>query len=189
MDPSTEQDLLNGARVFDLSILAAIYQRYSPGLYRYAARLLGDDYLAEDCVAETYARFLKALRSGRGPQDHLQAYLYRIAHNWITDCYRREPPPPLELDESLRAGDHCHPDVRVDAGVEQVKVRLALRSLTPDQRQVIVLRFIEDWDNEAVAAALDKPVGAVRALQYRALNTLRRLLLQIEKESAYETIQ
>jgi RNA polymerase sigma-70 factor, ECF subfamily len=186
MNSPTEQDLLNGAQSYDLSILTAIYQRYSPGIYRYAMRHLGDDCLAEDCVAETFSRFLKALRAGQGPQNHLQAYLYRIAHNWITDCYRRQPPPLFDLDDSMKEGDHLLPEAQTDTDMEQQQIRLALRSLTPDQRQVIALRFIEGWENDEVASALEKPVGAIRALQFRALNTLRRLLLREEKEGVYE---
>ena len=187
MNSPSEQELLNGARQYDLPALGAIYDRYSPGIYRYAMRLLGDDCLAEDCVAETFSRFLKVLRLGHGPQDHLQAYLYRIAHNWITDSYRRQPPPPLDLDDALHAGDHFHPEKQTEVRYMQKQVRLALRSLTPDQRQVIILRFLEGWENEEVAVALEKPVGAIKALQHRALNALRRLLLQAEVEGIYET--
>ncbi len=95
-----------------MQALAEIYDRYSPGLYAYAMRLLGDACLAEDCVSETFARFLKSLRAGQGPEAYLQAYLYRIAHNWITDHYRRQP--MLDLDEDLRAGDEVRPEVQVD---------------------------------------------------------------------------
>src|SRR5512138_184862 len=109
MNTRSEQDLLNGARALDMQALAAIYDRYSPGLYAYAMRLLGDECQAEDCVAETFSRFLKSLRAGQGPEEHLQAYLYRIAHNWITDLYRRQPPPPFELDENLRAEHELQP--------------------------------------------------------------------------------
>ncbi|PKO14462.1 MAG: hypothetical protein CVU39_14505 [Chloroflexi bacterium HGW-Chloroflexi-10] len=186
MNSHTQEDLLTGAKVFDLSILANIYKLYSPGLYRYAMRLLGDECLAEDCVAETFSRFLKTLRAGQGPNNHLQAYLYRIAHNWITDSYRRQPPTPIELDESLKAADQFLPENLADDHLEQTQVRTALRSLTPDQRQVITLRFIEGWGHEEVAAAINKDAGAVRAIQFRALNTLRRLLLRVEKEGSYE---
>jgi RNA polymerase sigma-70 factor, ECF subfamily len=186
MNPPSEQDLLSSAQAFDLDTLAAIYDRYSPGIYRYAWRLLGDDCLAEDCVADTFSRFLKALRAGLGPHDHLQAYLYRVAHNWITDHYRRQPPPPLDLDESLRASDLAHPEALLDARLEQEQIRLALRALTPDQRQVIALRFVEGWENDEVAQALQKPVGAVKSLQHRALQALRRLLQPKEKERADE---
>jgi RNA polymerase sigma-70 factor (ECF subfamily) len=187
MESKSEQDLLKGAQAFNLDALAAIYDRYSPGIYTYAMRLLGDDCLAEDCVAETFARFLKVLRSGQGPRDHLQAYLYRIAHNWITDCYRRQPLPPLDLDENLHDDDHSRPDIQAEIKTEQYQVRLALRTLTPDQRQVVSLRFFEGWENEDVALAMQKPIGAVKALQHRALNALRRILVQEEKEGVYES--
>jgi len=186
MDTLSEQALLSGARAFRQAELTEIYQQFSPGLYRYALRLLGDECLAEDCVAETFSRFLKALRGGHGPQDHLQAYLYRIAHIWITDCYRRQPPPPLELSETLREADSSQPENQSEQDSLQAQVRLGLRSLTADQRQVVMLRFIEDWASDEVAAALSKPPTAVRALQFRALNALRKFLLRGEMEGTYE---
>ena len=181
-----EQDFLKGARAYDLTVLAEIYRHFSPGIYRYALRLLGDDCLAEDCVAETFSRFLKALLADQGPRDHLQAYLYRIAYNWITDFYRRQPDPPVDLNEKVKAADLLQPETQVDINQQQRQVRLALQYLTPDQRQVILLRFIEGWENEEVASALQKPVGAVRALQFRALNALRNYLLRDEKEGLHE---
>jgi DNA-directed RNA polymerase specialized sigma24 family protein len=62
--------------------LAEIYDTYRPGLYRYAMRLLGDASLAEDCVAETFARFLKALHTRQGPREHLQ----RTSRRTQLDC-------------------------------------------------------------------------------------------------------
>ncbi len=181
MTLSIEQDLLSGLKANRSSALGAIYDCYSPGIYRYAMRLLGDDCLAEDCVADTFSRFLKALRAGQGPQDHLQAYLYRIAHNWITDHYRRQPPPPLCLDESLPDGDQLHPERECDHHLEQQQVRQALTSLPSDQQQVVILRFIHGWENDEVAAAMQKPVGTIRVLQHRAIHALQKLLLHDEK--------
>jgi RNA polymerase sigma-70 factor (ECF subfamily) len=186
MKSHDEEDLLTGARAFSPQVLAAIYDRYSPGLFAYAMRLLGDECLAEDCVAETFFRFLKGLRAGKGPEEHLQAYLYRVAHNWITDTYRRQPPIPLTLDDDQRGWDEERPENLVDMRLRQGRVREALRALTPDQRQVIILRFLEGWGNEEVAAAVEKPVGAVKALQHRALGALKRWLSGDVKEDAYE---
>ena len=78
---SSEQELLQRASQLETAALAEIYDLYSPGLYRYAMRLIGDATVAEDCVAETFARFLRSLQKRLGLRDHLQAYLYRIAHN------------------------------------------------------------------------------------------------------------
>jgi RNA polymerase sigma-70 factor (ECF subfamily) len=185
MKSKSERDLLSGAQTFDHSCLTEIYDSYSPGIYRYAMRLLGDECMAEDCVADTFSRFLKALQNGQGPHDHLQAYLYRIAHNWITDSYRRQAPQYFDLDENHRDGSP-HPESQVDARLEQERVRLALRALTPDQRQVIALKYLEGLENEDVAFALKKPVGSVKALQHRAIKALRKLLCLKEEESAYD---
>jgi len=180
--PDTEAHLLARARSFDEEALAAIYDQYSPGVYRYARRLLSDASLAEDCVAETFIRFLQALSGGGGPQDYLQAYLYRVAHNWITDVYRRQPPPPLELRENHPAGNH---DLETLAGqaLERARVQAALVRLTAEQRQVVTLRFLEGWGPEEVARAVQKPVGAIKALQHRALAALRRMLVDEDGEA------
>jgi RNA polymerase sigma-70 factor (ECF subfamily) len=174
----TDQNLLQRARRFEEQALAEIYDCFSPGIYRYAMRLLGDVDLAEDCVAETFSRFLLALRRGNGPRDFLQAYLYRVAHNWITDIYRKKGPVLLPLDLEFHPDPHGEPSRIVMEEMERQRVRAALAQLTPDQRQVVALKYLEDCDNEEIARALRKPVGAVKALQHRAIGALRRLLLK-----------
>lgn len=166
--------LLERARQFDMEALAGIYDQYSPGIYRYAMRLLGDEQLAEDCTADTFQRFLLALRSRRGPDRQLQAYLYRIAHNWITDHYRRGHRVELPLNETAPDGQ---PDTaeRTEEKIETQKVRAMLFKLTPDQRQVILLKYYEGWENEEIAQALHKPISAVKALQHRAIRQLQKM--------------
>jgi RNA polymerase sigma-70 factor, ECF subfamily len=168
-------ELLHHARRFDRQALAMIYDLYSPGLYRYAMRLLGDQNMAEDCVADTFTRFLQALRINRGPDNFLQAYLYRMAHNWISDHYRREPAPAEELTEEYR-DNQANPEEDTNRRQRQERLRAALRQLTTDQRQVIILKYLEGWENEEIACSLKKPVGAVKSLQHRALATLERIL-------------
>jgi RNA polymerase sigma-70 factor (ECF subfamily) len=175
-ETSDDQALLAGARMYDEGALGEIYSRYSTELYRYSVRLLGDVHLAEDCVAETFSRFLQALGRGRGPQAYLRAYLYRVAHNWIVDYFRRSPPATISLDPELAASNEADPSVLVAARMDQDRLRLALLEVTPDQRQVLVLRYLEGFSNEEVAAALHKSVGAVKALQHRALAALKRRL-------------
>lgn len=172
-----DSNLLKRCRTFDLEALGEVYDAYSPGLYSYALRLLGDPSLAEDAVAETFNRFLNVLRLGKGPDSHLKAYLYRVAHNWITDQYRRQPLPPLSLDEDVEPAAADDPEGETIFNLQAQTVRQALRMLTPEQRQVIVLKFIEGWNNNEVAEALGKPAGAIKSLQHRALEMLRRTLV------------
>ena len=182
----TEAELLRDARQFDAEALGQIYDLYRPALYRYAYRLLGQPDQAEECVAETFSRFLLALKHGNGPTASLKAYLYRVAHNWIVDQWRQQPPPPLVLDEDLcediAAGHSLDPADAVMRDMDVHRTRVALRRLTADQRQVILLKYLEAWDNNAIAAALDRPVGAVKALHHRALATLRRILMKDTEE-------
>jgi RNA polymerase sigma-70 factor (ECF subfamily) len=170
----SEQKLLTQAGQFDTRALTEIYDLYSPRLYRYAMRLLGDDNAAEDCVSETFSRFLKALQSGKGPRDYLQAYLFRTAHNLVVDHYRRQPVTE-ELDDDLPEFETTEETAALN--LSQRRVRDALLQLTEDQQQVVALKFLEGWDNEAVAKALNKPVSAVKSLQHRALAQLQKLLL------------
>jgi len=177
-----EQGLLQRAASFEREALVEIYDHFNPGLYRYAVRLLGEVNLAEDCVSETFTRMLKALATGRGPRDHFQAYLYRIAHNWITDHYRRLILPVQETDEDDLPSRDPPPESILTGHDEQQRLRRALLRLTPDQRQVIMLRFIEGWEVEEVAATLGKPHGAVKSLQHRGLAALKKMLKDEEEE-------
>lgn len=172
---TTEKDLLLKAHHFDPGALATIYDSFSPGLFRYAFRLLGEQDLAEECVAETFSRFLTALKNNGGPNEYLQAYLYRIAHNYITDMFRRQPCWEQDLSEQQDSGSEDVSEAVVNQ-INKVKIRHALSALTPDQRQVIVLKYLEGWDNHAVARSIGKPVGAVKSLQHRALAALKRVL-------------
>lgn len=180
MRNSQDQAILERAKRFEAQALEEIFDTFNQGIYRYAFRLLGDVDLARDCMSETFSRFLYALKHDRGPDNYLQAYLYRIAHNWITDYYRSKIPPSLPLDMQLRANPADEPDQHVSDAMENQRLRAALTLLTSDQRQVIVLKYLEDWKNEAIAMSLNKPVGAVKALQYRALEALRRILTRHE---------
>jgi RNA polymerase sigma-70 factor (ECF subfamily) len=173
-DTSAEKELLEAALRFDQKALAQIYDLYNPKLYRYAARFLGDPAVAEDCVADTFSRFLKAVRNRRGPKDYLKAYLYRIAHNWVVDYYRRAP-DLAELKDTQPSRDNS-PEEEASLRMRQAQTRAAIMQLTPDQQQVIALKYLQGMNNEDVAQALHKPVGAVKSLQHRALARLEKIL-------------
>ena len=83
--------------------------------------------------------------------------------------------PEAELDETLEAADD-DPAEAAAQHIAQARAREALWKLTADQRQVILLKYFEGLSNEEVAAALDKPVGAIKSLQHRALDSMRRVL-------------
>ncbi|NOH11224.1 MAG: sigma-70 family RNA polymerase sigma factor [Chloroflexi bacterium] len=174
---SNEEALLKAAKAFDQTALAQIYDEYSPALYRYAMRQTGIEEQAEECVAETFSRLLRALHAGKGPKSHMKAYLYRIAQNWITDYFRSPDSKSVELKEDVTSQkNYDAPDDWAEIQFETERVRRALGMLPEKQRQVIVLKFLEEWNNADIAVVLEKKVGAVKALQSRGLATLRQVL-------------
>ena len=174
----SEKKLLAQARRFEQEALELIYDQYSTALYRYAYRQVGNAQMAEDCVAETFARFLNALKQNKGPKKHLRAYLYRIAHNWISDQYRRGAAPTASIEEREDLTDESQPSVEktVQQTIEAEVIRGYLSELTDEQRQVIVLKHLESLGNAEVAEIMNKNVGSVKALNSRALNNLRKIM-------------
>ncbi len=153
------------------SNVGEIYDRHAPQIYRYIYHRLGNQALAEDLTSEVFVRFLHA----RVTPDNLVAYLYRSAHNVIVDYVRRNPRFLEPLDEQVVA-EHSDPAQLAELEAERQRLRRAILRLTPDQQQVIVLRYIEELPNAEIARVLGKPEGAVKALQHRALASLRVLL-------------
>lgn len=173
---SHEAELLSAARRFDENALAQVYDAYSTGIYRYAYRQLGQADLAEECTAETFHRLLGALEKGKGPQSNLRAYLYRVAHNWITDYFRNPNQASTEIPPDLEDPNTEKPERTSERRDLAEMLREALAELTDNQRQVIVLRYLEGWNANDIAVVIEKPVGAVKALQHRGLAALRRNL-------------
>jgi RNA polymerase sigma-70 factor (ECF subfamily) len=105
--------------------------------------------------------------------------VYRSAHNWIIDHYRRTPAQPLDAEYRADQPDG-DPGEAAEKNILRERVRRALRLLTPEQQQVITLRFIEGWELDEIAATLEKPVGAIKALQHRGVAALRTMLAERE---------
>ncbi len=170
----------------DRAALAAAYDQFHLPIYRYIYRQVGDVETARDLAAESFRRLLAAVKQGHGPSDNLKAWLYRTAHNLVIDFYRRRKHRDhLPLDDNLLDGGH-DPVLSAELHLSTQQVRAALRRLTPEQQGVIVLKYLEGLSNAEVAAVLDKPVGAVKSLQHRALAALRNELACYKEKVSYE---
>jgi RNA polymerase sigma-70 factor (ECF subfamily) len=85
------------------------------------------------------------------------------------------------LEPELHVNPGLEPDQAFKVNAEQEEVRDALQKLTPDQRQVIVLKYLQGWRNREIAKSMQKPVGAIKALQHRGIVALRRHLIDSEE--------
>ena len=171
-----DQQVLERARTYDAQALAEIYDRHAGPIYGYLFRVIGDAAHAEDLAGEVFLRLLQALRTSRAPRDNLEGWLYRVAHNLAMDLFRRQKKgPAVPLAEELVAQDSQPSDLVEDGQIKQ-QLRTGMRRLTPDQQQVILLRFAEGFPAAEVARLMGKSEGAVKVLQHRAVNRLRKLL-------------
>jgi RNA polymerase sigma-70 factor (ECF subfamily) len=175
-----ESKMLQRAREFDKDALTWVYEEYHDAIYRYLYHHLGEMQTAQDLSADVFRRLLQALRKGGGPTRNLSAWLYRVAHNLIVDeLRRREHRDHESLDDTL--GDVLQAettslDELAGQAIATGRVRCALLTLTDEQRQVVVLKYLEGMSNPEVAEITGKTVGAVKALQHRALDALRAQL-------------
>jgi RNA polymerase sigma-70 factor (ECF subfamily) len=171
-----ERILLERAKQYDSEALGELYDQYAPRIYAYVYRRVSDAQLAEDLTGDVFVRVIRAIQSERFWSASFQAWLYRIAHNLVIDYYRRRPATTdLELDERLVAAQG---DLAFDVAerLSHGNLYLAISRLTPDQQQVLALRFGEGMTAREAAQVMDKSTGAVEALQHRALAALRRVL-------------
>ena len=173
---SDEARLVERAQQGDPAAFARIYERHQPAVYRYVYYRVGDAATAEDLTGEVFVRVVEKIDRFAYRGRPLLSWLYTIARNAVIDYQRRAGlTVMLPLDERLVAEGE---DVEEAAERELTRRRLAaaLGHLTEDQRQVILLKFVEEMSNEEVARTVGKSIGAVKALQHRALASLQRVL-------------
>ena len=163
------------ATLFNQQSLVKIYDEYHTPIYRYVSRQGGDGETARDLTADVFQKLVRVIER-RTPIEQISAWLYRTAHNTVIDHYRRQKfRQHLPLDESLVDTDD-DPVAAAERNINAAQVRAALSALTPEQQEVISLKFLQGLSNQETAEIMNKPVTAVKALQRRALGGLQRQL-------------
>jgi RNA polymerase sigma-70 factor (ECF subfamily) len=181
--PSTvarEDALLRRAKRYDEEALGALYDDYAPLVYAYIYRRVGDPMLAENLVGEVFLRVLSAIRSEQAWRTSFRAWLYRIAHNVVVDHHRQRPDETvlgLEMDQMAGGRQSAH---ALREKASRQRLLAAVWELTSDQQEVLVLRLGEGLTERETAEVMGNSVSAVRSLQHRALEALRRKLSATE---------
>ncbi|MGH2626426.1 MAG: RNA polymerase sigma factor [Anaerolineales bacterium] len=146
---------------------ADVYRALAPAVLGYLRAQRVPD--PEDVLGEVFLSVTRDLPRFRGDADGLRRWVFSIAHNRLVDDARRRRRRPMPADSEVP--DRPGPE-RPDAVDPDLVAGLA--ALSPDQREVLVLRFVADLPLEAVAKVTGRKVGAVKALQHRGLENLRR---------------
>jgi RNA polymerase sigma-70 factor (ECF subfamily) len=170
-----EAALRERAAALEPAALSEIYDAFSGKIYSYIYHRTGDSTLAEDLTGDVFVRMIEAIQADRTWTSSLQGWLYRIAHNLVVDHFRRQTKRDgPELEERWMAAEN--PTNSFEGLFYSNQLRTAMRFLTEEQQQVIVLKFAEDLSNAEVADIMGKTEGAIKALQHRGLAALRRVV-------------
>lgn len=177
--PSPEADaLVRDAIAGDTEAFALLFRVTLPSVYRYLFGRCGDAALAEDLAQDSYLRAMKAVRTSfTGGSSEFLAWVIRIARNRFLDHVKsgrvRWEVVVEETPVMLATGN---PETEALATVESGDLKLALARLTADQQEILYLRFFQGLAITEVATATQRTEGAVKALQFRALRALARIL-------------
>lgn len=163
--------------------LKTIFDEYAPALYKYLLRLGVGSQEADQIVGDVFARLLDKFAEGKGPRTNLRAYLFQIAYHLVVD-YARERQRTAPLEVALSMSEEME---SVQSMAEEKilldKLSIAMeRDLTEEQKNVIVLRFQEDFSLKETAEIIGKNVNAVKALQNRGINNLRQVMGRLGEE-------
>jgi RNA polymerase sigma-70 factor (ECF subfamily) len=173
----SKRSLLRRVRALEEEAIGTVFDMYYPSIYRYVYHHVHHRPTAEDLAGEVFTRMLEQLVDGGGPDRNLKAWLYRVAYNLLVDNSRRQVHRDHEpLAEQVLSLER-DVDEQVHQNLLQEQAQAALDTLTPKQRTVIVLNFLEGWSNSEVARVMQTSVGAVKALQHRGLASMRRYML------------
>ena len=169
MTQTTEDDrLLIEAAQADPARFVGIYERYVDRIYAFVRRRTESRAAAEDITSQVFEQALGAIGRFEWRGAPVAAWLFRIASNALADHWR----------ERARDAQVTPPDVPDPGELEDIDRRIALyrhvEQLPELQRQVIQMRFVEEKSIREVATALDRSEGAVKQLQLRALESLRK---------------
>ncbi|NOZ63702.1 MAG: sigma-70 family RNA polymerase sigma factor [Caldiserica bacterium] len=172
------EGILEKARHFDETALATLAEEYYPAIFRYFYYRTPTREDAEDLTSEVFVRMIGAIKNQKG---YFPAWLYRIASNLLTDYYRKKKIRREVSLETMNIESLPDPNKGEDTiGLSTEDIRRMLEQITPEQREVIILRFLEGYSAEETAQILHKSVGAIKALQFRAFISLKEILKREE---------
>lgn len=180
-DSAIALGLVQRAQAGDAAAFGELYDRYVGLVYRYVYYRVGSTHVAEDLTSETFLRALRRISSFTWQGRDVGAWFVTIARNLIADHYKSSR-YRLELSsddvtavsESRQSAES--PENSVLARMQNKVLLSAVKQLGPEQQECIVLRFLQGLSVAETALAMGKNDGAIKALQYRAIRSLGRLV-------------
>jgi RNA polymerase sigma-70 factor, ECF subfamily len=180
---STEhvRELVARGQKGDRDALEELYLIHFDRIYSYLHVSVGNRHDAEDLTTQTFLKMLEKIGSFKWQSAPFSAWLFRIAHNLAMDHFRsrRRWQPEEEVPEPPGEEEPSAELVAMKTIGRESMLKLIDR-LSPEQQQVLTLKFVFNLPNAEVAAILDKTEGAIKSLQHRALVSLQKQIAHQE---------
>jgi len=177
LQEADDSELIARAAEGDREAFGVLYERYVFRVFRHVYYLTSDPHTAEDLTAQTFLNALEAIPRYEMRGVPFLAWLLRIAYNLTVNHRKVRKNGTAPLPEGLEIeGTSYSPEASCEAKADGERVWEGVRRLRGDQRQVIVMRFVDGLSYPDIARVLGKSIGAVRVIQYRALVALRHRL-------------
>jgi RNA polymerase sigma-70 factor (ECF subfamily) len=174
--------LIEQAQAGDIEAVGLLFDKHYRSMFRYFYARVGQRQQAEDLAGELFTRMVHHLPSFEPTGVPFRAWLFRIAYNLTMDHFRVANGKELvTLEQAATVTEPEQSPVRqVEQQMTSETLLETLETLVPDQRQVIILRFLAGLSLQETADVMERTLSAVKAMQHRGLKTMRTTLAQVE---------
>jgi RNA polymerase sigma-70 factor (ECF subfamily) len=173
--------LVERAQAGEREALEELYLIHFDRIYSYLHMSVGNRHDAEDLTTQTFLKMLESISRFRWQAAPFSAWLFRIAHNLAMDHFRaaRRWQPEEDVPEPVGSEERSAEEEAFQSIGRQSMLRL-IEALSPEQQQVLTLKFVFNFTNADVATILGKTEGAIKSLQHRALVSLQKHVTAVE---------
>ncbi len=184
MDKKQLDRLIEKTQNGDGESFGKIYDWYVDKIYRYVFLKIGSKEKTEEIAQDVFLKFWRFIRDKENKVKNVNAFLYTIAKSMIADHYRsaKGEEETISWEETMMSESEMSEEEtmgdEIDINLDMEKIRNVLARLPQIYQDVIIMKFIDELDNDEIAEALGKEEGNIRVLAHRALKQLRELLLQ-----------
>ena len=176
MSKSSELDkLVEKAQKGDAEAFAQVYDELVKPVYRYIYYRV-EEAVAEDLTEETFLKVWQNIKKYKKCKHPFSSWVFRIAHNLVVDYYRQNKTTEMIEETVVDHKPESNPHHQTNLKLTQIRLRKVIYRLPENYQQVIILKYINELDNKEIATVTGKSEGAIRTIQFRALDKLKSLL-------------
>ncbi|SDL99565.1 RNA polymerase sigma factor [Siphonobacter aquaeclarae] len=178
LNPLSDNTLMIAVRSGNLDQMGLLFERYNRPLFGFCYRMTGHAPTSEDLVQSVFYRMLKYRHTFTGDGE-FRTWMYHVARNVLADHHQQNRQRYDSVDDwASRIGGGTEADEALHRTQEREMVHEALLKLKPDQREILILSRFQELKYEEIARILHTTEGAVKVKVHRAMNELKKVLLE-----------